>query len=215
MNGDWLRAPERFYSTALDQHTLPFCYAHCYDAEYGGLFASFYADGHQQGQKNGGIFHFVGTPMDSPSTAARTPGNRLDSWSPCSHSTKKSALSEAGQPPIAKPKGKTVGEGKGGERKRGGEKNKKGCKGKAPTHCSPQGSMVQPHSIQRNGAQSYATTRQVSNKQFKSIEPNAIVFEGALFRSGIGTAFITRTWDFSDPTARAMNETLTLCVKGL
>ena len=53
MNGDWLRSQERFYRTALDQHALPFWYAHGYDAEYGGFFAPIYADGHQQNQKSG------------------------------------------------------------------------------------------------------------------------------------------------------------------
>ena len=56
MNGAWLRAPERFYRTTLDQHTLPFWYAHGYDADYGGFFALVWADSHQQDQKNGGIF---------------------------------------------------------------------------------------------------------------------------------------------------------------
>ncbi len=43
-----LRSQRVFYRTALDQHALPFWYAHGYDAERGGFLAPVYADGHQQ-----------------------------------------------------------------------------------------------------------------------------------------------------------------------
>jgi hypothetical protein len=51
--------------------------------------------------------------------------------------------------------------------------------------------MVQSHSIQRNGATSYATTGHVSNKQFDCIDPVFMDFQEVLPGRENGAAAMT------------------------